>query len=31
MDRYSIETPQTASECLDLIKLLKGKGLSLEF
>ena len=26
MDRYLIETPHTASESLDLIKLLKGKG-----
>ena len=26
MDRYLIETPHTASECLDLIKLLNAQG-----
>ena len=26
MDRYLIETPHTASECLDLIKLLNAEG-----
>ncbi len=26
MDRYLIETPHTASECLDLLKLLNAQG-----
>ena len=26
MDRYLIETPHTASECLDLIKLINAQG-----